>query len=276
VVSTSTPGKLQISTAPINPQPTSQAAVVANLDAGSTALPAAGFLISDPSTYHNATSMSVFDSQGNAHTLSLYFTKTAANTWSVFGAGDGAQIGAGPIGTLAFQTDGSINTGASSFPSAVNVPVTGGAATPIAAQLDFAGSTQFGDVFGVSKITQDGYTSGRLAGFSVSGDGTILARYTNGQTRAQGQVALANFNNPNGLQPLGNNLWAETAASGQSLVGAPGSSNLGVMQSGAVEDSNVDLTAELVDMITAQRVYQANAQTIKTQDAVLQTLVNLR
>ncbi|HUN69903.1 MAG TPA: flagellar hook protein FlgE [Burkholderiales bacterium] len=276
VLATAAPGKLQISTAPINPQPTTQAAVVANLDARSSALPAAGFVITDPSTYHNATSLSVFDSQGNAHSLSLYFTKTAANTWSVFGAGDGTQIGAGALGTLAFQTDGSIDTAASTFPSTVNVPVTTGAATPIAVQLDFTGSTQFGDSFGVSKVTQDGFTSGRLAGFSVSGDGTILARYSNGQSRAQGQVALATFNNPNGLQPLGNNLLAETAASGQALVGAPGSANLGVLQSGAVEDSNVDLTAELVDMITAQRVYQANAQSIKTQDAVLQTLVNLR
>jgi flagellar hook protein FlgE len=91
-----------------------------------------------------------------------------------------------------------------------------------------------------------------------------------------GQVVLANFANPNGLQPLGNNMWAETATSGNPLVGTPGSGSLGVLQSSAVEDSNVDLTAELVNMITAQRVYQANAQTIKTMDAAMQTLVNLR
>jgi flagellar hook protein FlgE len=156
------------------------------------------------------------------------------------------------------------------------VPATAGAATPIAVAVDFTGSTQFGNVFGVNQLTQDGFTSGRLAGFSIAQDGNIVARYTNGQTRTQGQVVLANFNNPNGLQPLGNNLYAETATSGQPLVGSPGSSNLGVLQSGALEDSNVDLTAELVDMIVAQRVYQANAQTIKTQDQVLQTLVNLR
>ena len=114
---------------------------------------------------------------------------------------------------------------------------------------------------------QDGFTSGKLTGFSIAADGTVQGRYSNGQTRALGQVVLANFTNPNGLQPLGNNMWAETAASGEAQVGAPGTANLGALQSGAVEESNVDLTAELVDMITAQRNYQANAQTIKTQDS---------
>src|SRR5262249_15386345 len=159
------------------------------------------------------TSLSVFDSQGNPHTLSLYFVKSAANTWNVFAAGDGVQIGAGAVGTLAFQTDGTVDPVATTFPSNINVPATAGAASPIAVNVDFTGSTQFGNVFGVNQLTQDGYTSGRLAGFSVAGDGAIVARYTNGQTRTQGQVVLGNFNNPNGLQPLGNNLFAETAAS---------------------------------------------------------------
>jgi flagellar hook protein FlgE len=276
VVSTASFGNLRLSTADIPAQATTQAEVIANLDSRSTPLPAAGFLINDPATYHSATSLSVYDSQGNPHTLSLYFVKTAPNAWEVFAAGDGVQIGAGSAGTLAFQTDGTIDTAATTFPSTINVPATAGAATPIAVAVDFTGSTQFGNVFGVNQLTQDGFTSGRLAGFSIAQDGNIVARYTNGQTRTQGQVVLANFNNPNGLQPLGNNLYAETATSGQPLVGSPGSSNLGVLQSGALEDSNVDLTAELVDMIVAQRVYQANAQTIKTQDQVLQTLVNLR
>ncbi len=152
-------------------------------------------------------------------------------------------------------------------------PASAGAQT---INFDFTGTSQFGGNFGVNTTTQDGFTSGRLSGFTTSPDGTILGRYTNGQSRALGQVVLANFTSPQGLQPLGNNAWAETASSGGPLVGTPGSSSLGVLQSSAVEDSNVDLTAELVNMITAQRVYQANAQTIKTQDQVLQTLVNLR
>ncbi|MES2552918.1 MAG: flagellar hook-basal body complex protein, partial [Pseudomonadota bacterium] len=142
--------------------------------------------------------------------------------------------------------------------------------------LDFAGSTQFSSAFSINSLAQDGFTSGRLAGFSTGADGTIKGNYTNGQSATLGQVLLANFANPNGLQNLGNNVWAETSASGVPVNGTPNSGSLGVLQSNSLEDSNVDLTAELVNMITAQRYYQANAQTIKTQDQVLQTLVNLR
>jgi flagellar hook protein FlgE len=159
----------------------------------------------------------------------------------------------------------------------VAVPATAtSATTPFDVTFDFTGTTQFGSAFSVNTLNQDGYTSGRLAGFNIGADGVVLGRYTNGQTAVLGQVVLANFANPNGLQQLGNNMWAETATSGNPLIGVPSSGSLGVLQSSAVEDSNVDLTAELVNMITAQRVYQANAQTIKTQDAVMQTLVNLR
>ena len=154
--------------------------------------------------------------------------------------------------------------------------VTTGAATPFNVNFDYTGTTQFGSTFSVNAQKPDGFQSGRLAGFNIGADGSIVGSYTNGESAVLGQVVLANFANPNGLQPLGNNLWAETTTSGGPLVGAPSSGSLGQLQSHAVEESNVDLTAELVNMITAQRVYQANAQTIKTQDQVLQTLVNLR
>ncbi|HEX5463678.1 MAG TPA: flagellar hook-basal body complex protein, partial [Burkholderiales bacterium] len=189
---------------------------------------------------------------------------------------DGTQIGAGPIGTLTFTSSGAIDTAATTLPLTVSMPLTNGAATPLALSLDLTGSTQFGSAFGVSTLDQDGYASGQLAGFAISDDGTVQGRYSNGQSRMLGQMVLANFADPQGLQPLGNNAWGETSASGQPLIGSPGSGTLGQVQSGALEDSNVDLTAQLVDMITAQRSYQANAQTIKTQDAVMQTLVNLR
>jgi flagellar hook protein FlgE len=162
------------------------------------------------------------------------------------------------------------------------VPVTGGivyatgSTTPQPLTLNFLSTTQFGATFAVNQLAQNGYTSGQLSGFSTSSDGTIMGRYTNGQSKALGQVLIANFANPQGLQPVGNNEWSSSASSGPALLGTPGSSSLGVLQSGAVEDSNVDLTAELVNMIQAQRVYQANAQTIKTQDALLQTITNLR
>lgn len=272
---TSTPTDLQLSRSDLPPVATTQAGVVLNLDARAPTI-AAAFNLTDPSTYQSATSMGVFDSLGNAHTLSLYFAKTANNSWNVYGANDGVQIGAGALGAINFTTSGAIDTATTTLPINVSTAVTTGATSPLAFTLDLAGSTQFGSGFGVNELTQDGSTSGRLAGFSVGADGVVLGRYSNGETLAQGQIVLANFTNPQGLQPLGSNQWGETPQSGQALLGAPNTGSLGVLQSSALEDSNIDLTAELVSMITAQRVYQANAQTIKTQDSVLQTLVNLR
>lgn len=271
---------LQLSSADIAPSATANADVLVNLDSRQT-VPAAAFNYLLPTTYNSSTSMTVYDSLGNAQTYTFYFRKQAGNTWDVYTsltnpAGTTTlQNGGSPITTLVFNTSGQLTSGA-----VVNVTIPaldlGTGAAPLTFELDFTGSTQFGSPFSVNAITQDGYTSGRLTGFSIDDNGVIQARYSNGQSKAQGQIVLANFNNPQGLQPLGNTLFAETAASGQPLVGAPGSGSLGVLQSSATEDSTVDLTAELVAMITAQRVYQANAQTIKTQDAVLQTLVNLR
>jgi flagellar hook protein FlgE len=153
---------------------------------------------------------------------------------------------------------------------------TNNAAQYILSNLDYTGSSQFGSPFGVTSATQDGYAAGELAGFNIGQDGVLQGRYTNGQTRTLGQLALANFANPQGLQPLGDNQWSESPNSGAALLGQPGAAGLGMLQSSATEDSNVDLTQELVNMIVAQRAYQANAQTIKTQDAIQQTLMNLR
>jgi flagellar hook protein FlgE len=150
------------------------------------------------------------------------------------------------------------------------------AASPLSFNLDFTGTSQHSGAYSVNTLTQDGFSSGSLSGFSVSPDGIIQGRYSNGQSKNLGQVVLANFPNVQGLKPLGNNQWSETTESNQPLIGTPGSGKLGAMQSAAVEESNVDLTAELVNMITAQRAYQANAQTIKTQDSIMQTIVNLR
>lgn len=278
-LSTGAPAALTINTSDLAPQITGEVNAVLNLDSTKTALAAASFDMNDPTTYHNSTAVSIYDSLGNQHTLQTYYVKTGAGTWNVYAANDGVPIGyvppAAPVaqGTLTFNSSGALT---SAMPINVSVPVTSGATTPFTVAIDFTDSTQFGSGFSVNTLNQDGYTSGRLSGFNVGADGTILGRYTNGQSKVLGQVVLANFANPNGLQPIGNNMWAETATSGNPLVGTPDTGGLGVLQSSAVEDSNVDLTAELVNMITAQRVYQANAQTIKAQDAVLQTLVNLR
>lgn len=271
----STPSDLRISLANIPPRTTTAATLALNLDARET-VPVPAFNVADPSSYNSSTAMTVYDSQGNSHTLTTYYRKTAANTWDVFAAADGAVLNAGAaIGSLTFGTNGLM---AANNSMNVSIPLTNGAATPLAFPITFPATemTQFGVNFAVSTLQQDGFTTGRIAGFSIGEDGTIVGRYTNGQTRAQGQVVLGNFVNPQGLAALGNNQWSETQESGQSLIAAPGSGSLGNLQAGALEEANVDLTEELVNMITAQRVYQANAQTIRTQDQVLQTLVNLR
>ena len=271
-VTTATPVKLQVSAADLVPSPSTQATAGVNMDSRVTALPSAGFNINDPATYHGATSMSVYDSLGNSHIMSMYFVKTAANSWDAFVGNDGVQVGAGAVGSMTFTSSGALSSGS---PFALTLPVTTGAA-PVAVSLDMNGTTQFGSNFGVNALSQDGYAAGKITGYSVGNDGIVQGRYSNGQTRAQGQVALVAFTNPQGLRSLGANQWGEAPDSGPALTGAPNTGNLGALQSGALEDSNIDLTAELFDMITAQRIYQANAQTIKTQDSVLQTLVNLR
>ena len=292
VLSTGAPADIQLKTADLPPKQTVTVNAVLNLDSNKPAINSATnpFSPTDPATYTSATSVSVFDSLGVSHVLQTFYVKTAPvapatgnGTWDIYAAVDDKVISTPPggkIGTLSFKTDGSIDGGASTPPApgqpTATIDVTSGAATPFPVKIDYAGTTQYGSVFSVNSLKQDGFTSGRLAGFNFGADGTITGRYTNGQSTRLGQVVLANFANVNGLQPLGNNLWAESATSGPALVGTPTSGSLGVLQSSAVEDSNVDLTAELVNMITAQRVYQANAQTIKTQDQVLQTLVNLR
>jgi len=191
------------------------------------------------------------------------------------------KVPAVPAGHLDFDSNGALSTvlmSPQTLPLAVALPIfpPTGASMTLPISLNFAGTTQYGAPTSEKKTTQDGYTAGHLQRFSAGADGTILGQYSNGKSQPLGQIVLANFSNPNGLEPLGNNAWAETSTSGVPTVGAPDSAGMGVLQSSAVENSNVDLTAELVNMITAQRVYQANAQTIKTQDSVMQTLVNLR
>ena len=273
VLASGAPTDLNINTADLTPKITTKVSALLNLDSGSAIPVTTPFNMADPTTYNNSTAVSVYDSLGNAHTVQTFYVKTGANTWKVYAANDGVPTTPANIGSLAFASDGSLIAGA---PLTVPLVVSTGATTPFPVSIDYTGTSQYGSSFSVNALKQDGYTSGRLSGFSISANGTIVGRYTNGQSATLGQVVLANFTNPNGLQSLGNNLWTETATSGPALVGTPNSGSLGVLQSSAVEDSNVDLTAELVNMITAQRSYQANAQTIKTQDQVLQTLVNLR
>lgn len=276
-----------------------------NLDSTAAVIPAATLFDPNVSTsFTSATSTTGYDSQGNPLAITMYFKKEAPNQWAVYGTvtdQTGTMISplpatipptpatswlasTGYLGQLNFNSSG---TGGSATP----LPAGGISFTPtsfINATLplpppgfqnvvfDFTTATQFAAPFGVTSLTTDGNKQGTLAGFNVSPDGSIIGRYSNGKTQTLGTVAVATFANMNGLQPLGDNEWVETGASGQALKGTPGTALRGLLQTSATEDSNVDLTAELVNMITAQRVYQANAQTIKTQDAVMQTLINLR
>lgn len=405
-------GDLEISTATINPQRTGRGSLEAgtgvkiglNLDSRSTVPSSATFSPTDVGSYNKSTPVQVYDSLGNAHTLSLYFGATSTpGVWDINATVDGKPAS---TSTLAAVTDANLKTAtklddvvtaagladttspallttqiaaaaaakataaaavaaaaatpptgttsaaasavqamakasriladavAANYPTdTVNGPaadtaaklaqteanaaftkvilsatqlsfdnsgklltdmplnididltaiglaqdpvVTNNAAQHLKFNLDFTGSTQFGSAFGVNSLSQDGYAPGELAGFGIGSDGILQGRYTNGQTKTLGQVSLANFANPQGLQQLGDNQWAVSPDSGVALVGVPGASGMGLLQSSSTEDSNVDLTAELVNMIVAQRAYQANAQTIKTQDAIQQTLINLR
>ncbi len=275
------PADIQVSFADISPNATSRAGLVLNLDASKSPPGVAPFSPGNASTYNDSTSMTLYDSLGNSHALTLFFVKTAnPREWQVYGQIDGTALGnvnlgagAGQPVTVDFNASGQLTT---AMPFAVSAVVGGGAVTPLAFALNLTGSTQYGSNFGVNSVSQDGYSSGRIASLSIAQNGTILGNYTNGQSNILGQVALANFVSPRGLQSLGNNQWAETSESGQPIVGAPSTGTLGLVQSGAVEESNVDLTAELVNLIVAQRMYQANAQTIRAQDQILQTLINLR
>ncbi len=286
------PIALQIDASDLRPEATTSVKTKMNLDSRNEDLTVAAFDPNDPDTYHNTTAISVYDSLGNAHTLQSFYVKTNTNEWSVFVTADGVNTVNAATTTPPYTPNGTIQypaTGSGvdpTFTPTTGIPVSfaplnsasaaTGAANPVSITLDLTETTQFGSAFSVNDNQADGFTSGQLSTFTTANDGTIVGRYTNGQSRVLGQVALANFVNKNGLEPLGGNAWAETNESGQPLVGDPGTGLFGTLQSNSYESSNVNLTEELVNMITAQRSYQANARTIKTQDQLLQTIVNLR
>jgi flagellar hook protein FlgE len=279
---------LSLPTAGVSPAATSAITLQANLNSSDAATmpattPAINF--TNAATYNDATSVTAYDAKGQSVAVTYYFQKSATDTWNVYATANGTSVStdaAGnptPVTTVTFAADGSAPT-APTGPVAFNIPAStnasGAATLPITGvQLSLAGSTEFGSPFAVTNLAQNGYAAGQLTGIAVSSTGVVKASYSNGQSKAAGQVQLATFQDPQGLQAQGGNRWTATTASGTPIVGAPGSGNLGVLQSSALEASNVDLTGELVNMITAQRTYQANAQTIKTQDQIMQTLVSL-
>jgi flagellar hook protein FlgE len=269
---------LTLPSAPVPPAVTTNATLSLNLNSSDTVPTSAPFNIANSNSYNNSTSLTVYDSLGNSHALTMYYAMSAPNTWKVYASSDGTVLNGGAaVGTLTFGTNGLLASGTNAnIP--LSIPVATGGATPmaVALQMPYGSTTQYGSAFAVSANTQNGYTTGQLAGFSIGNDGIISGEYTNGQTLALGQIALANFTNPQGLIAESGNQFQQSQASGQPIVGAPGTGTLGGVQSGALESSTVDITTELVAMITAQRAYQANAETVKTVDQVEQTLMNLR
>ncbi|SEK16749.1 MULTISPECIES: flagellar hook protein FlgE [unclassified Variovorax] len=279
-ISGGTPSPIQIPTAAMTPKATTSVNAEFNLDARLATPTKTPFNAADSDSFNYSNAVGpTYDSLGNPHDVAVYFVKapTPANTWNVYGTSDGAALNAGAaLTTLTFDSSGKMTAPASGSLNIGPITFTNGAA-PMSATVDLSGTTQFGAANAMSKLGQDGYRSGELTSFSINPDGTLTGKFSNEQTQLLGQIVLSSFANPNGLEPKGNNVWAETQASGNALTGTPGEgTKLGSLQAGALESSNVDLTSELVNLIVAQRNYQANAQTVKTQDQVMQTLMNIR
>ncbi len=265
----------------------------------------------DQRTYNHATSTTIYDSLGNSHEMTQFYVKEPSpgngvgqSEWSVYLQIDGEMVaGTDEVPYSArFNQDGELQSingdpngeivvtdwvpkDANGLPNGSDGPPADGeeVVTPIpdppstsAFVVDLGNTTQYGSAFGVNDQNQNGFTTGRLSGLDVSDQGVLFARYTNGQSKELGQVALAAFANTDGLSPVGETTWVETFESGQPIIGAPDTGTLGSIKASSLEDSNVDLSAELVNLIIAQRNYQANAKTIETSDAVTQTIINLR
>ena len=279
-VLTGAQGPLQISQASLPPQDTSGLGLSLNLSSASTPISGA-FNINNATSYNYSTSTTVYDSLGSPHLLTTYYQLASGapgspETWNVYFSANGTTgsggITSGSLVTLNFTSTGTISGSAAGATSSL-VWADGAAASTI--NVNYAGSTNYDAPSAVTSANNNGYGPGQLSNLSIDPSGIIFGRYSNGQSQILGQITLTSFPDNQGLQRIGNNYFVETYKSGPALTGSPGSSNLGVLQSGAVEQSNVDLSSQLVNLIVAQQAYQANAQTIKTQNQVVQTLLTL-
>jgi flagellar hook protein FlgE len=294
---------LNISTANQLPNATSAVTQTLSLNSAATVPTTTTFDPSDSSSYNWSTSTSIYDSQGNSHTMTQYFVKNESNEWTMYALVDGrnpadptsttpysAELSFSSSGTLSATTsddftvnsDGTLTlsnwvpaTVTDSTTSPVTYGSNGAAAATAGITLDLTKTTQTATSFAVTSVSQDGYTTGELSGLSIDSTGQLFATFTNGQSNLIGQVILANFANTQGLTPVGSNAWTQSSASGEPVIGTPSSGTLGSLTSGALEDSNVDLTAELVNLIVAQRNYQANAKTIETESTLAQTIIQM-
>ena len=253
------------------PVPSTRVDMNINLPANAS-IPLLAFDPNNPQSYNHSTSTVLFDSLGVSHTATYFFTKSAAG-WNVNQTLDGNPVGI--TEPFTFSSTGTIATPAGGNIPAFTQPLTNGA-DPITVSLQLGDTTQYGADFTVNNINPDGQAEGRLRGLEISQTGIVFARFSNGESQTLGKVALANFSNVEGLQKVSDTSFQETFSSGVAQRGEATESNFGLLQSGALETSNVDLTAQLVRLITAQRLFQANAQVISTQDTITQTIINIR
>ncbi len=285
----------------VPPTPTTTVAIAANLDATST--PPTGAIPADaagtstvPGTWFAAANFStvvtIFDSLGQAHDLTVLFRKTGtANQWSYRVTANAGEITGGTAGDLrqvnavggllAFNSDGSLDTTAptASLVTAIGpIAWTNGAATQSipAAAFEFTGTTQFALPSSVSQVHQDGSQSGILKGINIGTDGVITGQFTSGGNQPLFRLGLADFPNPQGLAHLGNSLYLESQESGVTLAGSPGDGSFGNVLSGSLELSTVDLATEFVKMVTTQRGFQASSRTITVTDTLLEEVSNLK
>jgi flagellar hook protein FlgE len=272
--STASLGDLQLLASTTPPNPTSTADISLNMDANTGQLGPGAIDTTDPSTYNYSTSVVTYDSLGQPHTSALYFRRidTAARTWDVALEVDGDNTQTTTVNSLTFDDLGQLT---SAQPVSFGAYDPGNGAAVMNVDFDFSGTTQYGSGFAVNNLFQDGYATGRLSGLDIDESGVVLARFSNGQTAAMGKIALANYANPQGLSPLGDSTWGDSFQAGDRRLGEPGAGSFGFIQSGALETSNVEITEELVSLITAQRSFQANAQVISAADTVTQTVINI-
>lgn len=272
---------LQLSTNEAPPSATTEVRALVNLRADVEAIDPAliPFSVNDPNSFHYSTSLTVYDSLGQPRTATMYFINRDQLEWEARVYVDGIELES-PSGDLddplmlIYNNDGTLAS--PTTPAAFGPFTPPNGAADMSINFDFTRTTQYGSSFNVTGLSQNGFTTGRLNSIDVDPTGVVFARFTNGQSQALGRVAMANFANPQGLQQLGDNAWGETFAAGDVLLGEAGTGNFGLLQAGGLESSNVDITEQLVKLITAQRNFQANAQVITTADAVTQTIINIR
>jgi flagellar hook protein FlgE len=295
---------LKIDTSNLAPKSTSLVTSTINLNSTAPVIDdtvAAGkFDPSKTETYTKSFSTPIYDSQGNSHVMDQYMVKTGANTWKVYTLVDGRnpdatgsdpKVTAPVASTMTFDSTGQL-TQVSTPPAVISsdlkltgwVPGTvtngvwkanGASANPAGITISMAKTTQFNADTARSIPTQDGYATGQITNLTIDGTGTLFANFSNNQSKAIGQVALASFTNEQGLQPIGGTSWKETYASGIPGYDAPETGTLGSVVSNSLEESNVNLTNELVDLIKGQSNYQANAKTISTQSTIMQTIIQM-